>query len=214
MPKEYKTKIKQGAKKPKISKPELVRHVIGEYFDLDFYLIWKEKGSWTMDGFEDLMKVLIYWLFFVPVILLIVAQTSNIIAESQIQPYKEELQQKEVEIQTLKQQITQLNRQLKEYQEKYAELKNETITKEDIMLLKQYINSTQTQVNLLNQKLEIVNNHFITAYNTYFYISKFLIVLNVVLAAYVALDLINLALFNTSINMRIINRLRIVFRRN
>ena len=45
MPKEYKTKIKQGAKKPKISKPELVRRVIGEYFDLDFYLIWKEKGE-------------------------------------------------------------------------------------------------------------------------------------------------------------------------
>ena len=148
-----------------------------------------------MDGFEDLMKALIVLVIFVPVILHIAAQTSNFITELQIQPYKEELQQKEVEIQTLKQQIAQLNQQLKEYQEKYAELKNETITKEDIMLLKQYINSTQTQVNLLNQKLEIVNNHFITAYNTYLYVFKFSIVLNVVLAAYVALDLINLALF-------------------
>jgi len=167
-----------------------------------------------MDGLEDLIKALIVFFIFIPVIWLIAVQTSNFITESQIQPYKEELQKKDAEIQALKQEIAQLNQQLKEYQEKYEQLKNETITKEDIQLLKHYINSTQMQVNLLSQKLEIANNNFVTAYNTYFYVFKFSIVLNVILAAYITLDLINLALFNTSLNMRIINRLRIVFRRN
>ncbi len=167
-----------------------------------------------MDGFDDLIKALIVLLVFVPVIWLIAVQTSNFITESQTHPYKEELQKKDAEIKALRKEIAQLNQQLREYQEKYEQLKNETITKEDIQMLKHYINSTQMQVNLLSQKLEIANNNFVTAYNTYFYVVKTSIVLNFVLATYIVLDLINLALFNTSLNMRVINKLRIVFRRN
>jgi|Deesub1362B_J571_1020462.scaffolds.fasta_scaffold00067_101 hypothetical protein len=166
-----------------------------------------------MDGLEDLIKLIIA-LPIILVVLLLAIQVSNFISESQIHPYKEELKKKDAEIQALKQEIAQLNQQLTEYQEKYEQLKNETITKEDIQLLKHYINSTQMQVNLLSQKLEVTNNNFITAYNTYFYIFKFSVIFNFVLMTYIALDLINLALFNTSLNMRVVNRLRIIFRRN
>ena len=166
-----------------------------------------------MNDLSDVIGFIIALLFlivFIPVIFLLVAN----LTEYQCQPYIQQIQQKDTEINALKQQIAQLNQQLEEYKQRYAQLKNETITKEDIEEIKHYFNTTQTQINLLNQKFDIVNNNFITAYNTYFYVFKFSVILNIVLAAYIALDLINLALFNTSLNMRIINRLRIVFKRN
>jgi len=161
----------------------------------------------------ELGKLLGLFFSFIIALLLLTYLTS-FLSQQQCQPYIQQIQQKEAEIENLKQQIAQLNQQLKEYQEKYEQLKNETITKEDIQLLKHYINSTQMQVNLLSQKLEVTNSNFITAYNTYFYIFKFSVIFNFVLMTYIALDLINLALFNTSLNMMIVNKLRIIFKRN
>ena len=129
-------------------------------------------------------------------------------------PYNQQLQQKEAEIKALKQEISLLNQQLEAYKKKYEQLRNETITKEDIEEIKQYFNTTQTQINLLNQKFDIVNNNFVTAYNTYFFTFTLSIFFNFVLAAYIALDLINLAFFNASLSMRIVNRLKVVLRRN
>jgi len=141
-----------------------------------------------MNGFDDLIKAGLIFVVAIPIIWLIAIQTSNLITEFQLQPYKQQLQQKDAEIQSLKQQIAQLEQQLEEWKQKYERLKRENITKEDIEEIKHYFNITQAQISLLNQKFEIVNNNFITAYNTYFFVFTISVIFNLLFGVYILID--------------------------
>ena len=161
-----------------------------------------------MDSFDDMIKGIIALIFLVAVVLPITCMLLPYVSEMQLQPYKQKLEQKEAEIQSLKQQIAQLEQQLEKWKQKYEQLKNETITKEDIEELRHSINLTQTQINLLAQKFDIVNKNFITAYNTYYAIFSVSLIFNVAFVGYIALDFISTTLFEASITMRIVNKFR------
>ncbi len=160
-----------------------------------------------MNGSDDIVSwiVAIISIAFIAYVGLIILSS---ISEMYHQPYKQQLEQKDKEIASLKKQIAQLQGEIEKWEQKYSQLKNETISREDIEMLKHYINFTQNKVNLLSQKLEIVNKNFITAYNTYYTIFSVSLVLNIAFVGYIAIDFISATLFEASITMRIVNKIK------
>ncbi|WP_423792056.1 hypothetical protein ACPB8Q_04855 [Methanocaldococcus indicus] len=157
---------------------------------------------------EKMIELLIVAIIILPIIIILLSSLSQILISTKSQPYIQQIEQKDAEISALKQQISQLQQQLQEYKQKYEKLRRENITKADIEEIKQYCNITQNQINLLNQKFDIVNNNFITAYNTYLFYFKISFILNIALTFYLLADLISAIIFDISINMIIINKLK------
>ncbi len=104
-------------------------------------------------------------LMVVYVIIPLLSMTSDNIREQQVQPYKQIIQQKDAEISSMKDQLSQTNKDLEQLNQTYEKLVRENITKKDIEEIKYSFNNTQSEINLLNQKFDIVNTNFISVYN-------------------------------------------------
>ena len=160
-----------------------------------------------MDDLESIIGAfltLIIILMLLPVLLSIVNVTSESQREQIIKPYVQTIQQKDAEIAALKQQINQLNKALEEANKKYEKLVKENITKKDIEEIKTYYNITQTQINLLNQKFDIVNQNFITVYNQLFYLFSVSVAINLFLVLFIVGDLISVTFFKVDIKKRFV----------
>jgi len=160
-----------------------------------------------MGDLEDIIKLIL----FLPVILIIfsalftsINQISESNREQIIKPYAQTIKQKDAEIAALKQQINQLNKALEEANKKYERLTKENITKKDIVEIKTYYNITQTQINLLNQKFDIVNQNFITVYNQLFLYFRISVAINLFLVLFIIGDLISVTFFKVDIKKRFV----------
>ncbi|ADT84567.1 FlxA-like family protein [Thermococcus barophilus] len=162
--------------------------------------------------FNELIKLL----FLLPIIIIflgLILKTTSILEEGACQPYIQQIQQKEAQIKALNKQIEVLNEKLANLSAEYERLRTENITKADIEEIKQQINITQLQINYLDQQLQIVNENFIHAYNVYYKTYVFSIALNIALAGYITLDLISATLFNTSIQVLIAKKIKVILKR-
>lgn len=133
------------------------------------------------------------------------SQFSEIFRQQQCQPYIQTISQKDVEISNLKDQLDQTNKALSDLSQKYERLIKENITKKDIEEIKLLFNNTQSQINLLNQKYDIVNNNFISVYNQLFLFFSLSIVLNIFLIFFIIGDLISVTVFKVDLKKKFID---------
>ncbi len=166
-----------------------------------------------MDAPDDVFKAIIAILILVTLFLPVMAYLSNVLTGQACQPYIQQIQQKDAQIKALNEQIAFLNEKLANLSAEYERLRNENITKADIEDIKQQINVTQLQVKFLEQQFQIVNQNFVHAYNTYYRTYVLSIFINVFLVGYLALDFISATLFDTSIQVIIAKRVKLILGR-
>ena len=162
-----------------------------------------------LDEFFRLLLFLPVLVIFVGIIFAIV----DILNQQACQPYIQQIQQKEAQIKALNKQIEVLNEKLANLSAEYERLRTENITKADIEEIKQQLNITQLQINYLDQQFQIVNENFIRTYNVYYKTYVLSIALNIALAGYITLDLISATLFNTSIQVLVAKKIKVILKR-
>jgi malonyl CoA-acyl carrier protein transacylase len=154
---------------------------------------------------ESIISFILFVFVVVPLVLHILSQFSDMLRQQQCQAYIQTIQQKDIEISGLKTQLNQANEALEELNQKYQQLIRENITKKDIEEIKILFNNTQSQINLLDQKFNIVNNNFISVYNQIFLFLGMSVILNIIFVFFILGDIISVAVLNVDIKKRIID---------
>jgi|GEM_PF-1969478 len=159
---------------------------------------------------DDLGKIisaiigLIILIIFIPILFNLISISSDTLREQQAQPYIQTIQQKEAEISSLKNQLAQTNTSLVQLNNTYEKLIRENITKNDFQEMKYSLNNTQAQINLLNQKFEIVNSNFVSVYNQTFLYFSLSIVVNIFFVLFILGDIISVSVFEIDIKKKVI----------
>lgn len=156
------------------------------------------------DGLDKILKILVVIIFIVGVFIPLLSSISNTLNEQQAQPYIQTIQQKEAEISSLKNQLAQTNTSLGQLNNTYEKLIRENITKNDFQEMKYSLNNTQAQINLLNQKFEIVNSNFVSVYNQTFLYFSLSIVINIFFVLFILGDIISVSVFEIDIKKKVI----------
>jgi septal ring factor EnvC (AmiA/AmiB activator) len=147
------------------------------------------------------------------VVILIIVVLLQMLTEQQCKPYISQIQQKDAEITSLKKQLNQTETNLQQCRYEYNRLITENITKKDIEDIKQDFNLTRTQIKLLNQKFDVVNNNFVTVYHQLFFYFSISIILNIFLVIFIIGDVISATIFNLDIKKNAIEWILNKFKR-
>jgi hypothetical protein len=160
---------------------------------------------------DDIGKVigtiisLLFLIIFVPFLINLISISSDSLREQQAQPYIQTIQQKDAEISSLRNQLAQTNTSLIQLNNTYEKLIGENITKNDFEEMKISLNNTQAQINLLNQKFEIVNTNFISVYNQMFSYFSVSVIVNVFFVLFLIGDIISASIFEIDIKKKAID---------
>lgn len=141
----------------------------------------------------------------IPVLFTLLSTTSETLREQQAQPYIQTIKQKDEEISNLKNRLAQTNTSLVQLNNTYEKLIRENITKNDFEEMKISLNNSQAQINLLNQKFEIVNTNLISVYNQMFSYFSISVVVNVFFILFIIGDIISASVFEIDFKKNVID---------
>ena len=140
----------------------------------------------------------------VTVLFVFLVGVSGMLTEQKCAPYISTIDQQKITITGLNNTITELDTNLNQCKNEYNRLITENITKKDIEDIKNEMDLTQTEINVLNQKFESINNNFINNYNTLYFYYNVSIVINIFLIVFLIGDLISVAIFKFDMKKKII----------
>jgi predicted PurR-regulated permease PerM len=120
-----------------------------------------------------------------------------------------EIDQKEKTIEQLRNEIDQLEQRNQNLSERYERLLNGNVTKKDVEEIEYRLNRTSSEIQILNQKFETVNNQFIDSYQKT--VNKYQLWFSVSLLSlgFLAFNLFQGAMFGRSFNDKIEQGLRV-----
>jgi len=147
---------------------------------------------------------LAYLIIIVPILISLVFVVINSVQQTTCQQYIQTIEQRDNEIKDLKSQLNTTQITLEEWRQKYQALLEENITKQDIREIKYFLNSTQNEVNMINQKFDTINNQFITVYNQLFFYFSISIIVNIFFILFILGDLVSIAFFKVDVKTKVI----------
>jgi len=138
---------------------------------------------------------------------------ANSFNQQTCQPYINQIQQDNLTIAGLQNQSNQLASDLNKSRAEYNKLINENITKKDIEDIKQDLNLSFSNIQILDQKFDSIIQNFNTAYNSVSYNLTLSFVVNVTLGLLILGDLISVAFLNIDYKKKAIELVKNKLRR-
>ncbi|MBN2251167.1 MAG: hypothetical protein JW724_03735 [Candidatus Altiarchaeota archaeon] len=141
------------------------------------------------------------------VVISVVSFISSALSDLNCGSYKVDLQKRDVEIAGLREEIASLKNELNQSEEQYNRLISENITKQDFEFVRQDINSTKAQINILGRKFDYVTNSYATYFQTVNNYLMFSFAINLFFVGlFVALwkDIVSIKIFNVDLKEKLV----------
>ncbi|MEM3556077.1 MAG: hypothetical protein QXF56_05140 [Candidatus Micrarchaeia archaeon] len=156
-----------------------------------------------MTDYIEAIICIIVLLISMSILSAIINSLSNLSCEQQIKPYLLAIQQKDAEIADLENRLNQAETKLQNLSLDYDRLIKENITKKDVEDIKNSFNITQMEINYINQKIDLVNNKFISVYNQLILFFNISLFLNIFLTLAIFGDFLAVNIFKFDIKKKI-----------